>query len=408
LELKKGVNSLSGGRYHNFKDFMSFPDFGRIDFCFQELKANLHPDLASQHSLIHSIQKKDILLHFPYQQFDHIVDLLREASLDPKVKSIHINIYRVARHSEVMNALLACVFNGKEVNVVFELQARFDEENNMNWSNRLKEIGANVIYGMPQLKIHSKLLQIKRIENKKIHYISYIGTGNFNERTSQVYTDLALMTAHREIAHEVARVFKLIENSLERQTFKHLMVSPFNTRKKIMALIEREIKHARLSKPAAIKIKINNLTDSRLIDKLYKASQAGVQIQLIVRGICCLKPGVKGLSDNITAISIVDRFLEHARFFSFHNNGNTVYYLTSADWMERNLDQRIEVGVEVLDRAICEELKLIFDYQWRGSVKARSLSADLANNYAQRHLTPFHAQKELLNFYTEKLEKVTQ
>ena len=408
LNLKKGVNTIPGGRYHNFKDFMRFPDFGNPNYRFTPQVPSPHPAFINCTSLISKIIAQDILLHFPYQQFDHIVDLLREASLDAKVKEIKINIYRVAKNSEVMNALLACIFNGKQVTVVFELQARFDEENNLWWSNRLKDYGANVIYGLQNLKVHSKLLQIRRISEGKIQYITYIGTGNFNESTSTIYTDLGLLTADKEISLEVSRVFGMLENNLERHTFRNLLVSPFNTRRKLMALIEREIKFAKAKKPAYIKLKFNNLTDIKLIDKLYAASKAGVKIELIIRGICCLQPGVKALSDNITAISIVDRYLEHARFLIFSNNGQPEYFISSADWMERNLDQRIEVGTRIKDVRIQQEIDLIFDYQLKGSVKARSISANYKNAYSKRNLPPFHAQQELHAHYLRLSEEVTK
>ena len=408
LNLKKGVNTIPGGRYHNFKDFIRFPDFGNTSYRFQPQIPSPHPDFINCKSLISKINTKDVLLHFPYQQFDHVVDLLREASLDAKVKEIKINIYRVAKNSEVMNALLACIFNGKQVTVIFELQARFDEENNLWWSNRLKEYGANVIYGLQNLKVHSKLLQIKRSSEGKITYITYIGTGNFNEATAGIYTDLGLLTADKEISLEVSRVFGMLENNLERHAFRHLLVSPFNTRRKLMALIEREIKFAKAKKPAHIRLKFNNLTDIKMIDKLYAASKAGVKIELIIRGICCLKPGVKGLSDNISAISIVDRYLEHARFFIFSNNGKPEYFISSADWMERNLDQRVEVGTILKDPAIQQQIDLIFEYQLKGSVKARSISADYKNSYSKRNLPPFHAQRELYEHYKRLSEEVAQ
>jgi polyphosphate kinase len=408
LDLKKGVNTIPGGRYHNFKDFMRFPDFGNPEFRFEAQQPVAHPFLQRSKSIIQTILKQDILLHFPYQQFDHVIDLLREASLDPKVKEVKINIYRVAKNSEVMNALLACIFNGKQVTVVFELQARFDEENNLWWSNRLKDFGANVIYGLQNLKVHSKLLQIKRINDGKAQFITYVGTGNFNEGTATIYTDLALLTANKDISAEVSRVFGLLENNLERHTFRYLMVSPFNTRRKLMALIDREIKFAKAKKPAWIRIKINNLTDVKLIEKLYVASKAGVKIEMIIRGICCLKPGVKGLSENITAISIVDRYLEHARFVIFGNGGTPETYISSADWMERNLDQRIEVGAKILDPQIQAEIALIFDYQWRGSVKARSISANYKNLYSKRDLPPFHAQQQLFAHYKQLSEQIAQ
>ena len=408
LNLKKGVNTIPGGRYHNFKDFMRFPDFGNPKYRFTPQIPSPHPAFINCNSLISKIIKQDVLLHFPYQQFDHIVDLLREASLDAKVKEIKINIYRVAKNSKVMNALLACIFNGKQVTVVFELQARFDEENNLWWSNRLKDYGANVIYGLQNLKVHSKLLQIRRIFEGKIQYITYIGTGNFNESTSTIYTDLGLLTADKEISLEVSRVFGMLENNLERHAFRNLLVSPFNTRRKLMALIEREIKFAKAKKPAHIKLKFNNLTDIKLIDKLYAASKAGVKIELIIRGICCLQPDVKGLSDNISAISIVDRYLEHARFLIFSNNGQPEYFISSADWMERNLDQRIEVGARIKDVRIQQEIDLIFDYQLKGSIKARSISANYKNAYSKRNLPPFHAQQELHAHYLRLSEEVTK
>ena len=402
LDLTIGNNTIPGGRYHNFKDFMSFPDFGMAKYRFQVQPPQAHPAFSKGKSHMDDVLEKDVLLHFPYQKFDHVVDLLREAALDPRVKDIKINIYRVAKNSEVMNALLASVFNGKQVTVIFELQARFDEENNLWWSNRLKEFGANVIYGVPNLKVHSKLLQIRRVKDGKDQFITYVGTGNFNEKTATIYSDLAVLSSERELSLEVSKIFKLLENNLERNIFRNLLVSPFNTRRKLFTLIDKEIAHAKSKKPAKIKIKINNLTDVKMIDKLYAAGKAGVKIELIVRGICCLKPGVKGLSENITAISLVDRYLEHARFFIFENNGDPVHIITSADWMERNLDQRIEVGMTVKDTAIKAELDRIFDFQWRGSVKARNISADLKNRYNERNLPPFHAQRELYLSYLEK------
>jgi polyphosphate kinase len=402
LDLTMGNNTIPGGRYHNFKDFMSFPDFGMTKYRFQPEPPQAHLAFSKGKSHMDVIFEQDVLLHFPYQKFDHVVDLLREAALDPKVKDIKINIYRVAKNSEVMNALLACVFNGKEVTVIFELQARFDEENNLWWSNRLKDYGANVIYGVPNLKVHSKLMQIRKVKDGKDQFITYVGTGNFNEKTATIYSDLAILSSERQLSLEVSKIFSLLENNMERHLFRNLLVSPFNTRRKIFALIDKEIAFAKAKKPANIKIKINNLTDVKMIDKLYAASKAGVKIELIVRGICCLKPGVKGLSDNITAISLVDRYLEHARFFIFENNGDQVHIITSADWMERNLDQRIEVGMIVKDLEIKAELDRIFDFQWRGSVKARNISADLKNRYNERNLPPFHAQRELYRSYLQE------
>ena len=404
LHLKAGINTIPGGRYHNNKDFMSFPTFSNPEFVYPKQEPCKHPDLENEQGIIQTVLKKDVILNFPYQKFDYVIDLLREAAIDPKVKSIKINIYRVAKKSDIMNALLAAVFNGKDVTVVFELQARFDEENNLYWSNRLKEFGAKVIYGVPNLKVHSKLLQIQRIKDGGEQLVTYIGTGNFNEKTSRIYSDLAYLTAKSEISQEVKRIFRILENNLERSLFRNLLVSPFNTRRKLTSLIDQEIKHAKSGKKSEIKIKINNLTDLKLIEKLYDASNAGVKIEMIIRGICCLKPGVKGLSENITVISLVDRYLEHARFIKFANDGNPIFILTSADFMERNLDNRIEVGVIIKEKSIQQELDTIFDYQWRGSVKARLISPDLKNRYRKRNLPPFHAQLELYNYYASIAE----
>jgi polyphosphate kinase len=402
LNLKFGINTIPGGKYHNFKDFMSFPSFEHPEFLYPAQPPVNHPDLEGQKSLIKTILAKDVLLHFPYQRFDYVVDVLREAAIDPKVTFIKINVYRVAAHSQIMNALMSAVLNGKNVTVVLELQARFDEENNVFWANNLRENGAKVIYGVQDLKVHSKLMQITRVSNRQEQLITYVGTGNFNEKTALIYSDISLLTANIAISREVKKVFRLLENNLDRGIFKELIVSPFNTRRKFNALIDQEIAFAKKDLPASIRIKINNLTDPKLIDKLYEASQAGVKIQMIIRGICGLVPGVKGMSENIKVISLVDRYLEHARFFIFRNNGNPIYYISSADWMERNLDKRIEVACPIVDPKIQFEIDTVFNYQWKGSVKVREIRKDLKNTYRRPKAKPFHAQVELYNYYKNK------
>lgn len=405
LNLKAGINTIPGGRYHNFKDFISFPDFGRPEFVYPKQLPCKVPQFENGRGIIETILKEDVLLHFPYQRFSYIVDLLREAAIDPKVKEIKINIYRVASKSEIMNALMAAVFNGKQVTVIFELQARFDEENNLYWSDRLKEFGAKVIYGFPNLKVHSKLLQIKRIKDNKEQFITYIGTGNFNEKSARIYSDFAYLTSRTEVSNEVRKVFRLLESHIEPIAFRKLLVSPFNAKRRLIALIDREILAAKKGKKAGIKIKLNNLTDQTMINKLYQASQAGVKVDMIIRGICCLIPGKKGLSENIKVISIVDRYLEHARFLKFENSGKSEYFITSADFMERNLDKRIEVGVLVESPNVQKELDLIFNYQWSGSVKARLITADFKNQYRRTDIPTFHAQLELYKYY-KKIEEV--
>jgi polyphosphate kinase len=401
LNLKRGMNKIPGGKYHNFKDFTSFPTFEHPEFLYEPRPPHIHKELEDKRSLIKVIFEKDVLLHFPYQRFDYVVDLLREAAIDPKVTTIKINVYRVANHSQVMNALLTAASNGKDVTVVMELQARFDEANNLYWSNRLKENHVKVLYGLPDLKIHSKLMQITRRSKGKDALISYIGTGNFNEKTSRIYTDLGFITADDRISREVKKVFHLIENHFNRGLFRELMVSPFNTRRKIIGLIDNEIAFAKKKKKGLIRLKMNNLVDKTMIFKLYEASKAGVKIELIIRGVCSLVAGVKGQSENIKVISTVDRYLEHARFMIFGNNGNPVYYLTSADWMERNLDKRIEVGCPIYCAELQRELDLIFNYQWKGNNKARIIDEKQSNKYRKMgNDASFHSQEELYKHYT--------
>jgi polyphosphate kinase len=399
LGLTRGINTIPGGRYHNFKDFINYPDFNLPALQYPKQPPCEHPLMENAPSLLDLIAQQDIFLYFPYQKFDYIVDLLREAAIDPNVKHIKINIYRVAKNSQIMNALLAAVFNGKEVTVIMELQARFDEENNLYWSNRLRENGAKVIHGAANLKVHSKMIQISRYKDKKEQLFSYVGTGNFNEKSAKIYTDFALLTSDKSISNEIKKVFGLLENNLDRMVFRHLIVSPINTRRKIYKLIDTEIGNAKIGKAAGIKIKLNNLTDLSLIEKLYEASAAGVKIEMIIRGICCLKTNIKGLSENITVISIVDRYLEHARMLIFENAGDPLFYILSADFMERNIDYRIEVGVPIFCKTIQEDLSRVFDFQWKGSVKSRLITGDLKNVYRKTNLAPFHAQVETYKHY---------
>ena len=405
LKLKKGVNTVAGGKYHNFKDFRSFPDFGNPEFVYPEMPPLKHRRLDQSRSVFKAVLDKDILLHFPYQRFTYVVDLLREAAIDPKVKSIKLNVYRVAQDSQILKALRSAISNGKEVTVIFELQARFDEVNNLFWSERLKEDGAHVLFGDPKRKIHSKLLQIKRFKEDEEQVVSYIGTGHFHEETAKVYGDLALLTADKKIALEVEKVFDFIENDKIPCDFQHLIVSPFNTRSRIMELIDNEIKIAEAGKKAFIRIKINNLVDEELIMKLYEASNSGVKIRMMVRGISCIVPKVKGVSEKIQVVSIVDRYLEHARFMIFGNHKNPLYFLSSADWMERNLDNRIEVTCPVYDEDLKKELDLIFKYQWKGNVKSRFLNKNMKNRYRRSGTEPqFRAQFELYQYYKDNLE----
>ncbi|PHR45039.1 MAG: polyphosphate kinase 1 [Fluviicola sp.] len=405
--LKKAIGVSSedhiapGGRYHNFKDLMKFPDFGRPDFVYPKQAPIADQEFTDQNSVIKTILNKDVFLHYPYQKFDHLVDLLREAAIDPKVREIKINIYRVAKRSQVINALINAIKNGKLVTVVVELQARFDEENNMYWSNIMREHGAKLIYGVPGLKVHSKLIQITRFDGKKEQLITHVGTGNFNGDTAKLYSDFSLFTSKQEISREVKKVFNLLENNIERGIYKSIFVSPFNTRRKFIELINKEIKNSKRGLPASIDIKLNSLVDSKLIKKLYDASKAGVKIRIIVRGICCLIPGKPGFSENIEVKSIIGRYLEHGRFFIFQNEGTPKYYISSADWMTRNLDKRIEVTTPVLDHAIQKEIQDVFDIMWRDNVKARVIDEFQKNKYIKREEDETHhnSQQELFDYY---------
>jgi polyphosphate kinase len=347
------------------------------------------------------IDEKDILLHFPYQKFTNYINLLREAAIDPDVQKIKITLYRVANNSRVISALINAVQNGKEVVVVIELQARFDEFSNIYWARKLEEIGAKVLFGITGLKVHSKLTLITKGTDKKTRHYSAIGTGNFHEGNAMAYTDVTLLTADQKIGREVEKLFDYFENPFKYPTFRYLLVSPQFMRRKFYNLIDAEIRNAKAGKEAWIMIKINNLVDADMIHKLYQASQAGVSIRMVVRGICSLVPGVKGMSDNIEAVSIVGRYLEHARIFIFCNGGNELYYISSADWMSRNFNARIEVASPVYDADIRKELKCIIETQLQDNVKARILDCKQDNRHKRNDREPLSSQNFLYTYYQQ-------
>ena len=403
IKLGKDDNPIPGGRYHNFKDFISFPNIGHPDLSYKKNIPLKHPDLKDQSSIIKVIKKKDVLLTYPYQSFDHIIDLLREASIDPKVQSIRITLYRVAKNSNIVKALINALKNGKQVTAVIELQARFDEEANIYWSGKLQEEGAKVIYGVPGLKVHSKLFLITRKESGKINHYAHIGTGNFNGDTSKVYTDQTLLTSNKIITEEIEKVFDFYLDNFKGGIYKHLLVSPFFMRKRLVQLINKEIQNAKANKPASIILKLNNLVDAEMIRKLYEASAEGVKIKLIVRGICSLVAGVSGLSENIEAISIVDKYLEHSRVFIFHNNGDEKYFISSADWMTRNLDHRSEVAVPIYDKEIQQQLKKIINILWSDNTKVRILGSTQNNSYRKSNSkVKIRAQEEIYTLLKPK------
>ncbi len=372
---------IAGGRYHNSKDFMGFPNVGPKYLEFKPLPPVRVPRLDEPRSIFDAIREKDVFLYYPYHPFDYVVDFLKTAALDPAVTDIKICLYRVAKNSRVIDALVNAVDNGKRVLAVVELAARFDEEANISWAQRLTESGINVIFGIPGLKVHSKLILVERIEGKSRRYYSHIGTGNFNEKTARVYTDFTLITHDQNVGKDVYNVFDFLQYTYRRPDYRLLLVSPHSSRPGLTEMIEQEISNARAGYRAEMTLKCNNLVDRKLVKLLYEASNAGVQIRLIVRGMCSLMPGVEGLSENIQAISIVDRYLEHPRAYVFYNRGNPRYLIGSADLMTRNLDYRVEVLVPIFDQDAQELIQNVLDQQWHDNVKARLLDEHQQNAF---------------------------
>lgn len=402
LKAKLNITSTDtiskSGRYHNFKDFMSFPTIGSPDFHYPPMPPLSHRRLPKNISILQNLKERDLMLHTPYQSFNYIIDLLREASIDPQVRAIKMTLYRVARNSNVINALINASRNGKSVTVFMELQARFDEEANIYWAGKLQEEGVRLIQGTPGFKVHSKLLLIRRKENNKNVYYANIGTGNFNENTARIYADDSLLTARPEIAHEVNSVFHLFENMYNPPKFKKLIVAPLKMRSHFIKLINNEIKNAQQGLDAWCIIKLNNLTDEKLVNKLYQASKAGVKINIICRSTCVLVPGIPGVSENIKVISIVDKYLEHSRVLVFANGGEELYYITSADWMIRNLDARIEVACPIYDSELQLELKTMLLLQLKDNIKARLVNHNSPNTYVTGSLPAVRSQHEIYKY----------
>ncbi|WP_396186537.1 polyphosphate kinase 1 [Flavobacterium sp.] len=397
---------IPGGKYHNRRDYMKFPNLGRYDLLYKTNNPLPVPGLSLEGSILDKISKKDFLVHAPYQSFSYLTKFLREAALDPKVTSIKITLYRLAKNSQIISSLINAAKNGKKVTVQIELQARFDEASNISYAEQMQTEGINLIFGIKGLKVHSKVCVIERIEADSIKRYGFISTGNFNEQTAKIYTDVTLLTSHQKILKDASKIFDFFEINYRLYRYKHLIVSPHYTRSRFNKMIDREMTNALEGKEAYIKLKMNSLSDFELIDKLYDASNAGVNIQLEVRGICSLIPGIPGMSDNIEAISIVDNYLEHSRIYIFGNAGDPEVYISSADFMTRNLDARVEVTCPIYDDKIKKELIDIFDIGWKGNVKARYQSEKLDNKYKvrKRNEPIFRAQFETYNYHLNKVE----
>ena len=393
LNTKELDASLAGGRYQNHKDLMSFPDCGRKDLKYDKWTPIMKPEFVSNESILDQIRQKDRFIHVPYHNFNGYIRVLREAAIKPEVKSIKTTLYRLAKDSKVVKALITAARNGKKVTAVVELLARFDEESNIKWSKRMQEEGVNVIFGVEGLKIHSKLLYI---ESKKGN-IACIGTGNFHEGNAKIYTDYLMMTARPKIVNEVAKVFDFIDRPFSPFRFSELLVSPNSMKSRILRMLDTEIRNAGEGKEAWVKIKINHITDTDMVTKLYQASKAGVKIDIVIRGNCSLVPGIKGLSENIRCVGIIDRYLEHSRILIFANGGKPRYFLGSADWMPRNLLNRIEVLTPVYDEELQADLMRTISYGMRDTTNGRIVDGKGTNNFVEGE--PFRSQQELYKEY---------
>ena len=393
LNTKELDASLAGGRYQNHKDLMSFLDCGRKDLKYDKWSPIMKPEFISNESILDQIRQKDRFIHVPYHSFNGYIRVLREAAIKPEVKAIKTTLYRLAKDSKVVKALITAARNGKKVTAVVELLARFDEESNIKWSKRMQEEGVNVIFGVEGLKIHSKLLYI---ESKKGN-IACIGTGNFHEGNAKIYTDYLMMTARPKIVNEVAKVFDFIDRPFSPFRFNELLVSPNSMKSRILRMLDTEIRNAGEGKEAWVKIKINHITDTDMVTKLYQASKAGVKIDIVIRGNCSLVPGIKGLSENIRCVGIIDRYLEHSRILIFANGGKPRYFLGSADWMPRNLLNRIEVLTPVYDEELQADLMRTISYGMRDTTNGRIVDGKGTNNFVEGE--PFRSQQELYKEY---------
>ena len=403
---KMNINSeidsvIPGGKYHNKKDYMNFPILNN-DLAFDKIEQLLIKDFYKHKTVFESIDKRDFLVHTPFHKFNHILTFLSEASIDPEVKRICITIYRLSKLSSVANTLINAAKNGKEVVVQIELQARFDETNNIDYAKLMQYQGVKLIFGIPTLKVHAKVCVVEKLINNKILKYGFISTGNFNESTAKIYTDFTIFTSNQSLLDEISNVFEFFSFNYKKFKYEKLIISPYNTKKFFRSLIKNEIKNAKRGKDAFIKIKLNNITNYEMVEELYKAADEGVKIYLIVRGICCLVPNQKNTHNNIELISIVDKFLEHTRMFIFCNNGKNKTYISSADWMTRNLDNRVEVTIPIEDEKISNQLNDIFSIYWNDNQKSRYVNSENNNEYRKNKLGIIRSQSQVYNYHNNE------
>ena len=400
---KMNINSeidsvIPGGKYHNKKDYMNFPILNN-DLAYDKIEHLVIKDFYKHKTVFESIDERDFLLHTPFHKFNHILTFLSEASIDPDVKRICITIYRLSKLSSVANTLINAAKNGKEVVVQIELQARFDETNNIDYAKLMQDQGVKLIFGIPTLKVHAKVCVVEKFLNNKILKYGFISTGNFNESTAKIYTDFTIFTSNQSLLDEISNVFEFFSFNYKKFKYEKLIISPYNTKKFFKSLIKNEIKNAKRGKDAFIKIKLNNITNYEMVEELYKAAEEGVKIYLIVRGICCLIPNQKNTHNNIELISIVDKFLEHTRMFIFCNNGKNKTYISSADWMTRNLDNRVEVTIPIEDEKISNQLNDIFSIYWNDNQKSRYVNSENNNEYRKNELGIIRSQSQVYNYH---------
>ena len=396
---------IPGGRIHNHRDFMDFPDLGKRDLLYRRLDPLPIKDFSLRGSILKQIDAKDRLLYAPYHNYKYVIKFLREAALDPQVKNIKITIYRLAKNSQIANSLINAAKNGKNVTVQIELRARFDEARNIQYAEMFKQEGIHLVFGFPDMKVHSKICIIDREDEEgNIRHYGFISTGNFNEKTAKIYTDYTLFTANQDVLRDVRRVFDFFDRPYRIPRYKHILVSPHYMRRRFNQLVNEQIKLAKAGKPALIRLKMNSLSDTRMIDKLYEASRAGVPVRLIVRGINRLIPGIEGMSENIEAISIVDKYLEHPRAFIFGVPGKEKVFMGSADWMPRNLDRRVEVITPVYDKQAKKEIIDTFEISWADNQKARIFNAAQDNQYRKAKGKPVRSQFDIYAYYQKLLK----
>ena len=400
---KMNINSeidsvIPGGKYHNKKDYMNFPILNN-DLAYDKIEQLVIKDFYKHKTVFESIDERDFLVHTPFHKFNHILTFLSEASIDPDVKRICITIYRLSKLSSVANTLINAAKNGKEVVVQIELQARFDETNNIDYAKLMQDQGVKLIFGIPTLKVHAKVCVVEKLINNRILKYGFISTGNFNESTAKIYTDFTIFTSNQSLLDEISNVFEFFSFNYKKFKYEKLIISPYNTKKFFKSLIKNEIKNAKSGKDAFIKIKLNNITNYEMVEELYKAAEEGVKIYLIIRGICCLIPNQKNTHNNIKLISIVDKFLEHTRMFIFCNNGKNKTYISSADWMTRNLDNRVEVTIPIEDEKISNQLNDIFSIYWNDNQKSRYVNSENNNEYRKNELDIIRSQSQVYNYH---------